>query len=120
MVFFLSITKGTCKIIPALREEEAIAVQKCNEAKAILIQFFSCLEKRNITLKELEEIEKAENVAEMKDVINSFLSIPSIRKEVPTMTAETLGFEISAANAFKERNEKLLHLAHVFADVAEG
>ena len=108
------------KGIGVFTDEEQFAIHKCHQAKTILIGFLRSLEKREIKLKELEEIEKAGNVSEMKDIINSFLSIPSIKTEVPTMTVEILDFEISAANAFKERNKKLLHFAHMFADFAEG
>ena len=101
-------------------EDEQFAIHKCRQAKTMLIGFLRSLEKREIKLKELEEIEKAGNVTEIKDIINSFLSIKSIKKEVPTMTVEVLDCEISAANTFKERNKKLLHFAHVFADFAEG
>ena len=108
------------KGIGGFTEEEQFAIHKCIQAKTILIGFLRSLEKREMKLKELEEIEKAGNVTEMKDIISSFLSIPSIKKEVPTMTVEVLDCEISAANTFKERNKKLLHFAHVFADFAEG
>ena len=99
-------------------EEEEIAKHICGQACDKLSEFFINLRSRNITPKTLDCILNAGDFNKTKETINSFLSLKLFNEHI--VEVEVLEAKVKAYKVFKERNKKLKHFAHEFAELAKG
>ena len=99
-------------------EEEIIARHICGQAHAKLLKFFKNLRSRKITPKDLDYILNAGDFIKTREIINSFLSLKLFNEH--RINVEVLDGEVNAYEVFKERNKKLMHFAHIFAELAKG
>ena len=99
-------------------EEERIVRHICGQAHAKLLEFFINLRSRKITPRVLDYILNAGDFIKTKEIINSFLSLKLFNEH--RIKIEVLDAEVKAYEVFKERNKKLKHFAHIFAELAKG
>lgn len=99
-------------------EEEKIARHICGQACVKLSEFFINLRSRNITPKVLDCILNVGDFNKTKEIVNSFLSLKLFNEHV--VEVEVLEAEVKAYKVFKERNKKVKHFAHEFAELAKG
>ena len=98
--------------------EQSNAAKIFEKAKCVLQNLFSGLKFRNITLKELDDMNY--DIHKFKVVFNSFLKLQCFKDDAKFGSINTLQMELEAYRQLKEKKNKVLHFVHKILELAEG